>query len=515
MDTILELKNITKIYPGGVVANRDVNFDLIDGEIHALVGENGAGKSTLMKIIFGMEQPNDGQIIYRGKQTEINDPNQAIEMGIGMVHQHFMLVPSFTVSENLQLGMEPTKGVFIDNKRLLEVTLELANRYGFYVEPDKPVENIPVAMKQKVEILKVLLRGAKVLILDEPTAVLTPQETKELFTQLKMLKEAGHSIIFISHKLKEVKEISDRVTVLRDGKTQGTLKTSEVSEKDISLLMVGRDITSFDMLRANHISDTTFSVRNVSLKLENNEILKNISFDVREGQILGIAGVEGNGQVELVKQLTREIPINIGEVKLLGQTIKDMSMHGMRKLGFSYIPEDRMEKGIASEGTIYENIVADRIVQDKFTKRGILNTKNIISKAKDLIKEYHVKTSSHNQKIAALSGGNIQKVVVAREASTNPKFLLAEQPTRGVDVGSIEFIHNQLIKLRDQGSAILLISADLEEVMKLSDQILVMYDGEIVAYFDNKDVSEEELGLAMLGLSKHDESRPRGAIANE
>ncbi|MFP4457284.1 MAG: ABC transporter ATP-binding protein [Clostridia bacterium] len=514
--TILQLKNITKVYPGGVVANKGVSFDLRDGEIHALVGENGAGKSTLMKVLFGMEKANSGEIILNGEKVEINDPNHAIDLGIGMVHQHFMLVPSFTVTQNLQLGMEQTKGIFIDKKKAREITLNLAQKYNFAVNPDKKVSEINVAMKQKVEILKVLLRGAKILILDEPTAVLTPQETEELFAQLRLLKDIGHSIIFISHKLKEVKEISDRVSVLRDGKMQKTLDTKDVDERDISKLMVGRDIPRWQINHNFEFKNPKFSVRNLSFEFEGKQILNNISFDVFNGQILGIAGVEGNGQVELVKLITKSLLFSKGDILIDNKSIKNMDVSQLRKQGLSYIPEDRMDKGVAAEALVEENIVADRIILDKFSKKGFLDTKRITQTASDLIKEYSVKTSGPKEKIKSLSGGNIQKVVVARESSLNTKVLIAEQPTRGVDIGSIEFIHNQLIKLRDNNKAILLVSADLEEILKLSDQILVMFEGEVVAFYDNDEsLSEEKLGLAMLGIERQSEQELRRAISNE
>ncbi len=514
--SILQLKNITKVYPGGVVANKDVSFDLRDGEIHALVGENGAGKSTLMKILFGMEKANSGEIILNGEKVEINDPNHAIDLGIGMVHQHFMLVPSFTVTQNLQLGMEPTKGIFIDKKKAKEITLELAEKYNFVIEPDKRVLEINVAMKQKVEILKVLLRGAKILILDEPTAVLTPQETEELFAQLRVLKNIGHSIIFISHKLKEVKEISDRVSVLRDGKMQKTLNTKDVNEREISKLMVGRDIPRWEKQHKYKFNDPKFSVRNLSFEIDGKQILKNINLDVFNGQILGIAGVEGNGQVELIKMITKSLSITKGDILIDNKSIKKMDVSQLRKQGLSYIPEDRMNKGVAAEALVEENIVADRIILNEFSNKGLLNTKNITETASELINEYSIKTNGPKERIESLSGGNIQKVVVARESSLNTKVLIAEQPTRGVDIGSIEFIHNQLIKLRDNGKAVLLVSADLEEIMKLSDQILVMFEGELVAFYDNDDsLSEEKLGLAMLGIERQKEQALRRAMVNE
>ena len=506
--TILELQEITKVYGNGIVANKGISFDLVEGEIHAIVGENGAGKSTLMKILFGMEQPTKGKILFRGEETAIHSPEDAIEMGIGMVHQHFMLVPSFTVVQNLLLGTEPHKGVFIDREKARDITKMLADKYSMQVNLDEKVEDISVGMKQKVEILKALYRGARILILDEPTAVLTPQETEELFVQLKQLKEDGHTIIFISHKLKEVKEISDRVSVIRKGVFQGVYQTADVTESQISNLMVGRDVVLQYGDREGKAGNSVFSVRNLSHKIEKKEILKDISFSLREGQILGIAGVEGNGQSELIELLTRNRNLQEGDVALEGQSIRELDIVDLRVKGLSYIPEDRMSVGVAAEASILDNILGNRLMLDEFTEKALLKGKEMVKTSQNLIEKFLVKCSGGAQKVNMLSGGNIQKVVVARECSVNPKVLIAAQPTRGVDVGAIEFIHHQLLDMRDDGAAILLISADLNEILELSDAIMVMYEGEIVAYFeDSKKVTEEELGLCMLGLKKHEKDQ--------
>ncbi|GMQ62255.1 ABC transporter ATP-binding protein [Vallitalea maricola] len=515
-NNILELKKITKVYPNGVVANKDIEFDLKEGEIHAIVGENGAGKSTLMKILFGMEQPSDGEIIFKGSKTTIDNPEKAIEMGIGMVHQHFMLVPSFTVMQNLLLGMEPKKRIFIDKVKAKKITEELSNRYDLHVDPNSKVKNLTVGMKQKVEILKALVRGAKILILDEPTAVLTPQETVELFAQLKKLRTEGHTIIFISHKLKEVKEISDRITIVRKGKSEGIFNTSDVTEKDISRLMVGRDVVlKYDKKTAKY-GETVLSVKNLNYSQQNKKILNNINFSLRKGEILGIAGVEGNGQSQLIRLITGNMAMqteNSGEIKIKGDIINDLSILNIRKKGLSYIPEDRMTTGIAGEGNIKENVIGNRVVSGEFEKKFLLNTKNMDELSDNLIEKFLVKCSNRFTKIKSLSGGNIQKVVVARECSIKPEILIAEQPSRGVDVGAIEFIHHQLLDMRDNQTGILLVSADLNEVIELSDNILVMYEGEIVAYFDDtKSITEEELGLCMLGIKKHSEDRIRRAV---
>lgn len=511
-DALLELKDITKIYPNGVVANKNLSFSLREGEIHAIVGENGAGKSTLMKIMFGMEQPSDGKIFFKGQETKIETPEQAIEMGIGMVHQHFMLVPSFTVMQNLLLGVEPKKGLFIDEEKAREITSELAKRYNLYVDPNAKVEDLTVGMKQKVEILKALYRGAKILILDEPTAVLTPQETEELFVQLKKLREEGHTIIFVSHKLREVKEISDRVSIVRRGMYQGVYQTSEISEDEISRRMVGRDvILKYEKSQADY-GDTIFSVKDLSYEKAQKLILNRVSFGIRKGEILGVAGVEGNGQSELISLITGNLKNQSGSIRLKNEDITSQSILDIRSRGMSFIPEDRMTTGIAGDATIMENAVANRIVSGGFSKGHLLQTKEMRRVGDHLIEKFLVHCAGREQKINMLSGGNIQKVVVARECSVNPEVLIAAQPTRGVDIGAIEFIHHQLLDMRDNGTAILLVSADLNEVMELSDSVIVMYEGEIVAYFSERDeVTEEELGLCMLGLKKHGPERIRRA----
>lgn len=513
-DYILELKNVMKLYNNGVVANKDVNFQLEEGEIHAIVGENGAGKSTLMKILFGMEQPTSGEILFRGNKVEIDSSNKAIEMGIGMVHQHFMLVPSFTIAQNMILGMEPTRGLSIDYNKAVSMINELGKIYNLQVDPNMKVKDLSVGMKQKVEILKALLRGAKILILDEPTAVLTPQETEELFIQLKKLKNNGHTIIFISHKLREVKSICDRVTIIRKGMTKGTYNVSDVSEKEISNLMVGRDIVLKYDKKKNEVGKSILKIKNLNCKnTEGKVLLKNISFTVNKGKILGVAGVEGNGQTELIKIITGQKRNYNGEVLFKDKNIKDMTIKQLRKYGMSYIPEDRMTQGVAGEAYIKENIVANRYDTKELNDGLLLNAKKIDNLADNLVLDYDIVCKNTEQKIYSLSGGNIQKVVVARECSIEPDVLIAEQPTRGVDIGAAEFIHREIIKLRDEGTAILLVSADLNEAMELSDSLLVVYEGEIVAYFDNlSQITEDELGLYMLGIKKQSIEEIRGAV---
>ncbi len=512
-DEILRMEGITKIYPNGVVANKDVNFSVRAGEIHALMGENGAGKSTLMKMLFGLETPEEGQIFLKGNSIKIDSPTMAIKNGIGMVHQHFMLVPSLTVAENMVLGMEPKRKGLIDFEKALSITQEISKKYNLIVDPKAKVADLPVGIKQKVEILKALLRGAEILILDEPTAVLTPQETKELFAELITLKEKGHTIIFISHKLKEIKEICDRITILRSGRSVGVHEVKDVSQEDISRLMVGRDVILKIEKEKSKPKEAILKVSNINyLDDTGKKILNDINFTVRSGEIVGIAGVEGNGQRELVELITGLSKYREGSITIANTDIKNLSIKQIRELGTSHISEDRMTYGVAGEATIEENIISDRYDNNALNKRGLLNMKKLHSMVDELIKDYRVKCDNGKQKVRMLSGGNIQKVVVAREFSSSPRLIIANQPTRGIDVGATEFIHRKLVELRDNGTAVLLISADLNEVMELSDSLLVMYGGEIVAYFeDSSKITEEELGRYMLGIDKQSPEEIRRA----
>lgn len=502
-EEILSLKGITKVYGNGIMANKDVSFSVKAGEIHALMGENGAGKSTLMKIIFGIESPDEGEIFLRGARTEIKSPDAAIKLGIGMVHQHFMLVPSLTVTENMILGIEPTKRAFLDKQAAIRMTMEIAEKYNLHIDPHAKVADLPVGMKQRVEILKALLRGAKILILDEPTAVLTPKETEELFKQLLLLKENDHTIIFISHKLKEIKDICDRITIMRAGRSVGVHQVQDVTEEDISRLMVGRDVViKYDKIKSVP-GAPVLRVKNVSgVDSFGKPAVRNVSLDVREGEIVGIAGVEGNGQRELIDMIAGLGSWSKGEIEIQGQSIKAMNIREIRELGMAHIPEDRMTYGVAREASIQENLIANRLF-DKRWGSFFLNKKKIKELGEKLTKDYRVKCENSSQIVQMLSGGNIQKVVVARELALSPKFLIADQPTRGIDIGAAEFIHKKLIELRDQGHAILLVSADLNEAMELSDRLLVMYKGEVVAEFgENRKATERELGLSMLGLQQ-------------
>ncbi|MEC0172755.1 ABC transporter ATP-binding protein [Paenibacillus graminis] len=515
-NALLEMRGITKVYPNGVVANKNVEFSLREGEIHAIAGENGAGKSTLMKIMFGMEEPSDGEIYIRGDKVKLQSPQDAIDRGIGMVHQHFMLVPSFTVAENMVLGMEPRKGVGFDYSEAVRLTEETARKYNLAVNPKAKVEDLTVGMKQKVEILKALVRGAQILILDEPTAVLTPQETEELFHELQQLKEQGHTIVFISHKLKEVKAICDRITIMRGGRSEGVFQTSEVSEQEISRLMVGRDVVLKYEKDKTSPGKPVLAVDRLGVTDSlGKALLSEVSFSVCEGQIVGIAGVEGNGQTQLIEALTgglRGVSAS-GSVSVKGKDIRDSDILDIRGLGVSYIPEDRMRQGSAGEASIADNLISTRYRSKDMNKGPFLNGSKIAALAASLVEEFKVRCSGPQQPIGMLSGGNMQKVVVARECSTNPQLLIAEQPTRGVDIGAAQFIHQKLLELRSDHCAIVLVSADLNEILELSDSLLVMYEGQIAAFFDKPSaVSEEELGLYMLGIHRQDKEQTGRAV---
>lgn len=503
-DYVIQMKKITKVYPNGIVANQDVDFSVKRGEIHALMGENGAGKSTLMKMLFGLEQPTSGEIWVNGEKVSLTSPNVALQHGIGMVHQHFMLVPSLTVAENMVLGMVPTKNGLIDYKKAVEITEEYSKKFNLEVEPNAKVRDIPVGMKQKVEILKALVRGAKILILDEPTAVLTTQETMELFRELKNLKNQGFTLIFISHKLNEIMEITDRMTILRGGRSMGVYNTADEDEEKISRLMVGRDVVLKVEKDKAKPTDTVLKVRDIEYVNDwGKKMLDHVSFDVRKGEILGIAGVEGNGQKELVDMLFGFNTPNAGTIEVNGQNTIGMSQRELRKNHIALVPEDRMLYGIAGKATIEENLMSDRISESRFNNGILFNMPAIHQEADTLIKDYTVLCKNRNQQVGNLSGGNIQKVVVAREFSNDPYLIIADQPTRGIDVGATEFIRKKLVELSRSGIAVLLISADLNEVMELSDSLIIMCGGHIAAYFeDTSDLSDEMMGKYMLGVEQ-------------
>lgn len=509
---VVEMRNISKVYPNGVAANKDVDFCVKRGEIHALMGENGAGKSTLMKMLFGLEQPTSGEIYVNGEKVNLTSPDVAIAKGIGMVHQHFMLVPSLTVAENMVLGMVPKKaGIMIDYARAVEITKEYSERFNLFVDPDAKVMDIPVGMKQKVEILKALVRGAKILILDEPTAVLTAQETSELFKELVALKEQGYTIIFISHKLNEIMQITDRLSILRGGRFMGVHNTCDVTPQEISRLMVGRDVVLTIEKDKAKPAETVLKVRDLEYTNEwGKKMLDKISFNVRSGEILGIAGVEGNGQKELIDMLFHLNVPDSGTVTVNGENILGQPQRKIREKGVSLVPEDRMLYGIAGSASIEENLISDRSDNKELNNGPLFNMNKIHELSNQLIEEYKVLCKSGEQKVGMLSGGNIQKVVVAREFSSNPKLIIADQPTRGIDVGATEFIRKKLVELSRSGIAVLLVSADLNEVMELSDSLMIMHGGKIAAYFEDTSLLNDELmGEYMLGLKHQSEEEIR------
>lgn len=504
MAALVEMRDIVKVYPNGVVANDRVNFSVERGEIHALVGENGAGKTTLMKILYGMEQPTSGQIFLDGKTQHFHSSHDAIAAGIGMVHQNFMLVPSFTVAENVVLGQEPTRRGFIETKQAIAITEQLAQQYGLRVEADAIVDSINVGMRQRVEILKTLYRGAQILILDEPTAVLTPQETQELFNAVHALVQQGKTVIFITHKLREVKEISDRVSVMRGGKMMGTLPTAEATREGLARMMVGRDVFLTVNKPPCKRGKRVMEVRDISYITETGRtMLHKVSFNIYAGEILGIAGVEGNGQTELVEVLTGLRPAASGVARIGGKMVTNRTPREVRLANVAHIPEDRLNNGLALTASIDENLIVDRYFLPPYHKGVVIDYKQVESMGRELIKKFDIRTPSGKLPVNSLSGGNMQKVIVAREFSSSPELLIAAQPTRGIDVGATEFIRDQLVQKRTEGTAVLLVSADLAEVMSLSDRIIVLYEGEITGVFpDASKVSEEEIGLYMLGLRR-------------
>jgi ABC-type uncharacterized transport system ATPase subunit len=494
----LELKGITKRFPG-VVANDRVDFDLRRGEVHALLGENGAGKSTLMNTLYGLYHPDEGEIRLNGKLVRIGSPSDAIELGIGMVHQHFMLIPVMTVAENIVLAVEPRNGPFLDLAAAEKRVRDLSQRYGLAVDPGARIQRISVGQQQRVEILKALYRGAEILILDEPTAVLTPQEAHELFEIVRSLTEQGKSIVFITHKLNEVLEIADRITVLRQGKRIDTVPREGATQEGLARLMVGRDVVLRVDKTPAEPAEPLLEVENL-LVFDNRglEACRGVSFQVRAGEIVGLAGVDGNGQTELIDALTGLRSPAAGHILVAQKDITSASARERLDLGVGHIPEDRQVRGLVLDFSLAENLALHDFRKEPDSKWGWLYPKRLIERAARLLKEFDVRGGKPQTLAATLSGGNQQKVVVAREVSRDPKVLVAAQPTRGLDVGAIEFVHNRLVQERDEGRAILLVSLELEEILSLSDRILVIYEGRIVGEY-GPDVSEEELGIAMTG----------------
>lgn len=496
---VVELKQITKVFPG-IIANDSISFKLHKGEIHALLGENGAGKSTLMNVVFGLYQPEEGSIEVNGEPVIIDSPNRAIELGIGMVHQHFKLVQPFTVTENIILGSEPKKGTRINYKKATEEIRQLSEQYGLQVNPNAKIHDISVGMQQRVEILKTLYRGAEILIFDEPTAVLTPQEISELMEIMKRLVAEGKSIILITHKLKEIMQIADNVTIIRRGKVVDTVKKSETTPQELAEKMVGRNVTfKVDKKPAEPGSVVLEMANIVSNNKERTAVLQGLNLQVRAGEILGIAGVDGNGQSELIEALTGLRHVDGGTVKLLGQDITNMSPRKITESGVSHIPEDRHKHGLVLDFSVSENMVLETYYKPPFNKGGFLNFDAIDKHATRLVERFDVRTPSIATHARSLSGGNQQKAIIAREIDKNPTLMIAAQPTRGLDVGAIEFVQQQLIAQRDQGKAVLLISFELDEIINVSDRIAVIYEGQIVGEVLPEKTNDQELGLMMAG----------------
>lgn len=503
-DYIIEMLNITKEFPG-IKANDNVTLQLKKGEIHALLGENGAGKSTLMSILFGLYQPTSGIIKKNGKEVKINNPNDANALNIGMVHQHFKLVECFSVLDNIILGIEPTKGLFLSKKGAREKVVALSDKYGLKVDPDAIISDITVGMQQRTEILKMLYRDNEILIFDEPTAVLTPQEIEELMKIMKNLAKEGKSILFITHKLNEIMAVADRCTILRKGKYIGTVDIKDTTKEELSKMMVGRNVSFKVDKQPAKPGETVLKIENMTVpsKMHKNNAVKNVSFNVRRGEIVCIAGIDGNGQTEFVHALTGLEKMTEGKILFDGKDITNASIRERSKSGMSHIPEDRHKHGLVLDYTLEQNMVLQRYWDTEFQKGGFIRQGAVRTYAERLIEQYDVRSGQGPITIArSMSGGNQQKAIIAREIDKDPDLLVAVQPTRGLDVGAIEYIHSQLVAQRDKGKAVLLVSLELDEVMNVSDRILVMYEGEIVGQLYPERTTVEELGLYMAGAKK-------------
>ena len=500
----IEMLNITKCFPG-IIANDNITLQLKKGEIHALLGENGAGKSTLMSVLFGLYQPEEGEIRKDGKKVEIKDPNDANDLGIGMVHQHFKLVECFSVLDNIILGVETTKHGFLQKEEARKKVMALSEKYGLQVEPDALIEDITVGMQQRTEILKMLYRDNEILIFDEPTAVLTPQEIQELMKIMKNLSAEGKSILFITHKLSEIMQVADRCTVLRKGKYVGTVETKDTTPEKLSAMMVGRDVNFAVKKEECEPGDVVLDVQNMTVasRRHKNNAVNNVSLQVHRGEIVCIAGIDGNGQTEFVYGLTGLEPLKEGRITLNGEDITHASIRQRSKDGMGHIPEDRHKHGLVLDYSLENNMVLQRYWQPEFQKGGFIRADKVREYSDKLIAQYDVRSGQGSSTIVrSMSGGNQQKAIIAREIDKDPKLLIAVQPTRGLDVGAIEYIHRQIVAERDKGKAVLLVSLELDEVMNLSDRILVMYEGEIVGEFDPKTTTVQELGLYMAGARK-------------
>ncbi len=504
MSSKIEMLGISKLYDNGVLANDKVDFLVNKGEIHALIGENGAGKTTLMNILYGLFRPSSGIIRIDGDDKVFHSARDAINAGVGMIHQHFMLVPSFTVAQNIVLGFEPKHKGLLDEKSAQKISEELAGRYSLRVGVDSLVRDLSVGIQQRVEILKLLYQGADILIFDEPTAVLTPQETTDLFKSVRSLVDMGKTVIFITHKLKEVQEIAHRFTVMRRGKHVAAMSTSGVSREKMASLMVGREVFLQTKKEPPVVKEVVLDVGHLSCNAETGgQKLKDLSFHIRAGEILGIAAVDGNGQSELVEVLTGLRTAETGTVRLKGKNILGLSPREVKNTGVGHIPENRTFNGYAAKVTIEENLIVDRYWKKPFSKMKFIDQQLVAKNAEELISQFDIRVQSGKQLTGQLSGGNVQKVIVARELSSGAKLLVASQPTRGVDVGAAEYIRDLIVKQRTEGQAVLLISADLSEVLNLSDRVMAMYEGEITGTFcNNPPLSEEEVGYYMLGTKR-------------
>lgn len=498
---MLELRNITKTF-GTCVANRDVSMKIEKGTIHAIVGENGAGKSTIMRIAYGFYKADEGEILFDGKPVNINNPHDAIALGIGMVHQHFMLVDTMTVAENIILGAETGSAANLDLEKANEEILRLSNELKLGVNPRAYIEDLSVGAQQRVELLKALYRKADFLILDEPTAVLTPQETEDFFNILRRMREQGKTIVIITHKLEEVLAISDNVTVMRDNTTIGNVKTSETNDKELARMIVGRDVLLRVEKNDADPSENILTIENLTVVGKHGEALSNVSMNVRAGEIVGIAGIEGNGQTELIEAIAGLTSIQSGSIKLSGKEISNLSVRKRTEFGIGHIPEDRHKRGLLLDSDLEENAILGVHYRAPIASGGLMNSGVIEKRTKEIIQNFDVRPPMAELSAKSLSGGNQQKLIIGREFELKPKLLLVSQPTRGVDIGAIEFIHRKLIGLRDAGSAILLVSAELEEVTALADRLLVIYKGKFVGEVDPKTASNEEIGLLMTGGKK-------------
>lgn len=515
---VIEMRNITKQF-GDFKANDNINLQIRKGEIHALLGENGAGKSTLMNVLSGLLQPTSGQIYMDGQPVTIANPTDAKRLGIGMVHQHFMLVDAFTVTENIILGDEPTKSGVLDKKKSVEDLKRISEQYGMEVNPDALISDISVGMQQRVEILKTLYRGANILIFDEPTAVLTPQEIDELIMTMKELVKEGKSIIIITHKLDEIKKVADRCTVIRRGKSIETVNVKDVSSQQLADLMVGRSVSFKTEKEPSDPKEVILSVKDLHVKDNRGlEAIKGLDLDVRAGEVVGIAGIDGNGQTELIQAITGLKKIESGKVMLRDKDITNLKPRQITESSVGHVPEDRHKYGLVLDMTLSENIALQTYYHEPFSKNGVLNYSYMDSYARKLIEEYDVRTTSEHAQAKSLSGGNQQKAIIAREMDRDPELLIVSQPTRGLDVGAIEYIHKRLINHRDKGNAVLVVSFELEEILNVSDRIAVIHAGQIVGIVDPKETTENELGLLMAGYTLEEARKELGTevgVTNE